>query len=470
MTDPQEIEGEGNMRQSVHRSRRRRGDGVRRTVVAAVVAVAAIVAVGCGGSSSSTSTSSGSSTTGGAPKPATIDLWLSGQFGGATPGSTYRKWVDAQVDRFKQDHPGSDVKVTLLAFDNDQTAAKLQAAFTSKQVPDVALIFSGGYTTPYIASLSQLNQDVDANPGMYDSISAWDLSCAKLDCAGGKGQIYGVPLEFVTYGIFYNKALFAKANIAAPPKTWDELLSACSKLKAAGVIPIAYGDRDGYSTDNWVTLMYASTMAPGDIQKVDDGSLPYTDPKLVQPLTTLTSLRKNGCVNPDASTRENSDANSDFTSGKAAMVLMYPQVTTDFQKALGDKLGIFAIPVSGTGPLAGKVAGNSNDNFVIPKDAKNKQLAFDFIKTATDETAGQQLLKIVGSPTTNKAAAATPTDPIVGFFLDGAKDPAMPLLDSVIPAKIALFYYKELQQAFSGKASPEAAMQAVQDDAAQASP
>jgi ABC-type glycerol-3-phosphate transport system substrate-binding protein len=152
------------------------------------------------------------------------------------------------------------------------------------------------------------------------------------------------------------------------------------------------------------------------------------------------------------------------------MVLMYPQVTTDFQKALGSKLGIFPIPVSGNGPLAGKVAGNSNDNFVIPKDAKNKQLAFDFIKTATDETAGKQLLKIVGSPTTNKAAAATGTDPTVGFFLNGAKDPAMPLLDSVIPAKIALFYYKELQQAFSGKVSPKDAMQAVQDDAAQASP
>jgi ABC-type glycerol-3-phosphate transport system substrate-binding protein len=456
--------------QSLRRSQRSPGgrrSGVLRAIAAAGLAVAAIGAAGCGGGSDK---SSEPSNAGGAAKPATIDLWLSGQFGGATPGSTYRKWVDAQVDRFKQAHPGSDVKVTLLAFDNDQTAAKLQAAFTSKQVPDVALIFSGGYTTPYIASLSQLNKDVDASAGMYDSISAWDLSCAKLNCDGGKGEIYGVPLEFVTYGIFYNKALFAKAQIATPPKTWDELLSACSKLKSAGVIPIAYGDRDGYSTDNWVTLMYASTMDAGDIQKVDDGSLPYTDPKLVEPLTTLTSLRENGCVNADASTRENSDANSDFTSGKAAMVLMYPQVTTDFQKALGNKLGIFPIPVSGDGPLAGKVAGNSNDNFVIPKDAKNKQLAFDFIKTATDETAGRDLLTIVGSPTTNKAAAATGTDPTVGFFLDGAKDPAMPLLDSVIPAKIALFYYKELQQAFSGKVSPGDAMQAVQDNAAQATP
>ena len=46
-----------------------------------------------------------------------------------------------------------------------------------------------------------------------------------------------------------------------------------------GVIPIAYGDRDGYSTDNWVTYMYGSYMSPGDIARVNSGKLPYTDPE-----------------------------------------------------------------------------------------------------------------------------------------------------------------------------------------------
>ena len=41
----------------------------------------------------------------------------------------------------------------------------------------------------------------------------------------------------------------------------------------------------------------------------------------------------------------------------------------------------------------------------------------------------------------------------------------MPLLDSVIPVKIALFYYKELQAAFAGRATPLAAMQSVQASA-----
>ena len=147
------------------------------------------------------------------PASGTIDVWLAGLFATATPGTAYRDWIDAQDKRFEEAYPGSKVNITLLPANNDQFSAKLQAAFTSGQVPDVMLIYSGGYTTPYIPSLLQLNKYVDANSGMYDSISNWDLSCADLDCQDGNGQIYGVPIDFGSYGLFYNKSLLTKAGV-----------------------------------------------------------------------------------------------------------------------------------------------------------------------------------------------------------------------------------------------------------------
>ena len=78
---------------------------------------------------------------------------------------------------------------------------------------------------------------------------------------GRQGRHLRRPERFGTYGLFYNKALFRKAGIAAPPKTYKELLAQCAKFKAKGILPLAYGDRDGYSTDNWVTYDYASYMA-----------------------------------------------------------------------------------------------------------------------------------------------------------------------------------------------------------------
>ncbi len=389
-----------------------------------------------------------------------LTVWLSGTYAGATPGSTYRKWLDGIKARYEKAYPGSTVKFVLTPINNAQFTAQIAAAFASKKVPDAMLVYSGGYTTPYmLSSLEKLNDRVAKTPGFYASQTAWDLSCLNLDCKEGKGDIYAVPNDQGTYGLYYNKALFRKAGIAAPPKTYKELLAQCKVFKSKGILPLAYGDRDGYSTDNWVTYDYASYMAPDDISKVNDGKMKYSDPKLVKPLTELVKFKQQGCVNADASTHENNDANTYFTSGKAAMVQMFPFVIKDFEKALGKDLGLTRLPQSGPNP--GRTAANSFHNWVIPKNAKNKDGAWEFIKLAVDNQGGSQLATTVGALPTNKVASARIKDPLTKFFLKIAADPQVPLLDSIVPLKIALLYYQQLQAAFSGKTAPLQAMQNV---------
>ena len=389
-----------------------------------------------------------------------ITVWLSGTYAGATPGSTYRKWLDGIKARYEKAYPGSKVTFVLTPINNAQFTAQIAAAFASKRVPDVMLVYSGGYTTPYmLSSLDKLNTQVDQTPGFYKSQTAWDLSCLGRNCKNGKGDIYAIPNDQGTYGLFYNKALFAKAGVAAPPTTYAQLLADCKKFKAAGIIPLAYGDRDGYSTDNWVTYDYASYMAPGDIAKVDAKQMKYANSKLVKPLQQLVKFKQQGCVNADASTHENNDANTYFTSGKAAMVQMFPFVIKSFEQALGKKLGLTSLPQSG--PHPGRTAANSFHNWVIPKNAKNKTGAWEFIKMAVDNQGASSLATLVGALPTNKAAAAGITDPLTKTFLRIAAHPQVPLLDSIVPLKVALLYYQQLQAAFSGKVTPLKAMQNV---------
>jgi len=418
-------------------------------VLAAAVAAAAALVVAGGSSGAPAATGGGS-----------ITVWLSGTYAGATPGTTYRKWLDGIKARYEQKYPGSKVTYVLTPINNAQFTAQIAAAFASNKVPDAMLVYSGGYTTPYmLSSLEKLNSDIASVPGFYASQTAWDLSCLNLNCQNGKGDIYGIPNDEGTYGLFYNKALFAKAGVASPPKTYAQLLADCPKFKAKGIIPLAYGDRDGYSTDNWITYDYASYMAPGDIAAVNAGKLKYASPKLVMPLEQLVKFKQQGCVNADASTHENNDANTYFTSGKAAMVLMFPFVIKSFEQALGKNLAIARLPQSG--PHPGRSAANSFHNWVIPKNAHNKAGAWSFIQMATDAQGATSLANVVGALPTNKVAISRITDPITKFFLKTAAHPQIPLLDSVVPLKIALLYYQQLQAAFALKTSPLQAMQNV---------
>jgi ABC-type glycerol-3-phosphate transport system substrate-binding protein len=138
---------------------------------------------------------------------------------------------------------------------------------------------------------------------------------------------------------------------------------------------------------------------------------------------------------------------------------MFPFVIKSFEQALGKNLGLTALPQSG--PNAGRTAANSFHNWVIPKNAKNKTGAWQFITMAVDKTGASQLATLVGALPTNKVAAARIKDPLTRFFLKVAAKPQVPLLDSIVPLKVALLYYQQLQAAFSGKVTPLKAMQNV---------
>src|SRR6266436_1309616 len=133
-------------------------------VVAAMLVVALTATAGLAASSSHRSAKAGSS----------ITVWLSGTYAGATPGSTYRKWLDGVKARYEKKFPGSKVTYVLTPINNAQFTAQIAAAFASRKVPDAMLVYSGGYTTPYmLSSLQKLNDRVGRTPGFYASQTSW---------------------------------------------------------------------------------------------------------------------------------------------------------------------------------------------------------------------------------------------------------------------------------------------------------
>ena len=88
-------------------------------------------------------------------------------------------------------------------------------------------------------------------------IASWKdtINPGALSIYSYKDVQYGVPWDMGMIGVWYNKALFTKAGIAAPPTTWDEFLADVGKLKAAKIVPLAIAGKDKWpSMHLWTYL------------------------------------------------------------------------------------------------------------------------------------------------------------------------------------------------------------------------
>lgn len=58
------------------------------------------------------------------------------------------------------------------------------------------------------------------------------------------GKVIGLPWNYQTYSLLYNKKVFADAGITQMPKTLKELEQVCETLKSKGITPFANGYKE----------------------------------------------------------------------------------------------------------------------------------------------------------------------------------------------------------------------------------
>lgn len=126
------------------------------------------------------------------------------------------KEYDEYLKRFNEKYPNIKVEFEASQTDYNQQA---KVRMASGELPDVMFIptIPNSDLPKYFASLDDL--------GLNDQITFKDFK--SFD-----GKLYGITTGNSTSGIVYNKKAFTDAGITETPKTWDEFLAACEKLKA----------------------------------------------------------------------------------------------------------------------------------------------------------------------------------------------------------------------------------------------
>ena len=149
------------------------------------------------------------------------------------------------VDGYLKLHPDVTIEMTIL--ENEAFKAKTSTLMQSGNPPDVFQSWGGGLMSTYAAAglLRDISKEVLG--------TAWGNSMAPgvLGVYQYNGKQYGMPYDMGAVSFWYNKALLAKVGYKTFPATWPDLLTLVSKLKAAGITPIALGAGDKWPAHFW---------------------------------------------------------------------------------------------------------------------------------------------------------------------------------------------------------------------------
>lgn len=198
-------------------------------------------------SAPSATSSSSAAPSGSASAPTGSEL--SGTFKISLPNASASVW-NAVADAYMAKHTG--VKITVDNKPMDGYKEWLTSQFAAG-TPDVDLAVINE-----VGSLQDDKKFVDFLPWLDKNNpytgKAWKESLdlgtmgINLDALGENDHLYPLNFESVQIVWLYNKEIFDKAGVSQPPKTFNELIDAFKKIKAAGYIPLSLA---GNSNSMW---------------------------------------------------------------------------------------------------------------------------------------------------------------------------------------------------------------------------
>ena len=331
-------------------------------------------------------------------------------------------WSARELGVFKQvvaeyDKNNPNVTVNVVGSINDN---KIVAAIRAGTAPDVVSSFNSYNVGTYCGSggwidLAPLMKQSHINAAMFPPATRYYTQYNGVRCA--------LPLLADTYGLYYNKDLFAKAGIKSPPKTMSELAADAKKLtvrNSSGKITVAGFDPFiGFyenTPERWITSF------GGKWQDAKGNAILAQDPAWSKWLNWHKSLVDwygySNLVKFQAGLGDEFSASNAFEAGKLAMNFD-GEWRVAFIQAEHPNLNYATAPMPvddahpelyGQGYINGTIIG-------IPKGGKNQAAAWDLVKYLTTNSHALAELSngLRNVPTTTASGRSPEIKPDVHF-------------------------------------------------------
>ena len=261
--------------------------------------------------------------------------------------------------------------------------AQVQLMMAGDNPPDL-VSYQSGYLTQLVVNNNKLTDLTKFwSDNRLDNVITTSLKPTSIY----NGKTYVIPQDVFVAGFYYNPKVFSRAGITTPPKTWNEFLFDCSRLRGTSVSPIALGAKNRWPVQYWFDYLLAYTAGMDYRQKLMDGKAAYSDQQVINVIQTFINLQANGYFVKTTNAFSWSDAADQVAKGQAAMTLMDSRIVSYWNRS-GLKAGVdydfFPFPqINSKLPL---VAFGSVDGWVVPANAKDQAGAEKFILTMLSPT------------------------------------------------------------------------------------
>ncbi|MET0932531.1 MAG: extracellular solute-binding protein [Mycetocola sp.] len=314
-----------------------------------------------------------------------------------------------------EEETGATVEFEAKSFEQIRSTAS--QVLNSNEAPDLLEYNKGNATAGLLASqglLSPLDDAVEEF-GWDDMLAPSLQTTARYDEDGimGSGSWYGVPNygEFVE--VYYNKDMFA-ANGLEVPTTVAELETVMQSFVDKGVTPLAEAAAEYPLGQLW----YQLALTRADRSFIDDyqlytGEVDWQGEEISYATETIADWTDAGFISKDSTGLKAEDAGTAFINGTYPIFFSgswwHNRFTTE---ATGFEWGTFLFPEAKFAP------GSAGNMWAVPENAKNKELAHEFI----DITMRPEIQALIGNNGGIPVAADTAdiTDPksseLIGHF------------------------------------------------------
>ncbi len=352
----------------------------------------------------------------------------------------------------------------------DQKVAVLLAG---DSLPDICTFQSGTRLKDVIDSGKILDVDkAFTELGIRDTLDDGAVSLL-VTLVDGKG-LYDVPLGLNIEGYWYNKALFKAAGITDVPKTWDEFMDICEKLKASDIIPIVQAGKDKWPMTRVLNSYLVRSVGLDAVSKAMTGETHFTDPGYIAAAQMFADMAANEYLAIGMNTIDYGTAASMLMNGQAAILYngswFTGQLNNPEENTAGaEGIGFFNVPLVNDSSTLNDYSMNCGNILMFSQAKYDEDEALGdwmkFVFPKLGDYAMQNLGSFKGYTISEMPSDTTYYTQLVADILSSAERSFLWLegkmdseTTSTAQANIALLY--------SGEMTPEEYMQQLEDSAA----